>query len=75
MKHIGYLVFALFIALSAPACSKKSGCPAESAQTKVDKNGNYKTSKTTSGLLPSKQNYKGKNKGKYKPKHKQKHSN
>ena len=54
MKYIGYLFFALFIALSAPACSKKSGCPAESAQTKVDKHGQYKTSKTTSGLLPKK---------------------
>jgi hypothetical protein len=47
-------VFALFIALSAPACSRKSGCPADSAQTEVDKNGEYKPSKTTSGLLPPK---------------------
>lgn len=54
MKRIGYLVFAALIAISVPACSRKSGCPAETAQTKVDKNGEYKTSKTKSGLLPSK---------------------
>ena len=54
MKHIGYLVFAVLIAISAPACSRKSGCPAETAQTKVDKNGEYKANKTKSGLLPSK---------------------
>jgi len=60
MKHIGYLIFALFIALSAPSCSKKSGCPADSAQTKVDKHGEYKASKTTSGLLPKKKNYNAK---------------
>lgn len=74
MKHIGYLVFALFIALSAPACSKKSGCPSDSAQTKVDKHGQYKSGKTNSGLLPAKKNYK-KKKGPYTPKHKEKHKN
>jgi hypothetical protein len=73
MKHIGYLFFALFIALSAPACSKKSGCPAESAQTKVDKHGEYKAGKTTSGLLPPKKNYNAK-KDRYKPP-KEKHRN
>lgn len=60
MKHIAYLIFALFIALSAPSCSKKSGCPADSAQTKVDKHGEYKASKTNSGLLPKKKNYNAK---------------
>jgi hypothetical protein len=73
MKYIGYLFFALFITLSAPACSKKSGCPAESAQTKVDKQGQYKAGKTTSGLLPKKKNYNAK-KERYKPP-KEKHRN
>lgn len=54
MKHIGYLFFLIIIAISAPSCSRKSGCPAESAQAKVDKHGQYKTNKTTSGLLPPK---------------------
>jgi hypothetical protein len=74
MKHIFSAVFLIIIALSAPACSKKSGCPAESAQTKVDKHGEYKSSKTTSGLLPPKKHYK-KEKGAYKPKHKEVHHN
>lgn len=54
MKRIGILFFALIIALSAPACSRNSGCPADSAQTKVDKNGEYKANKTKSGLMPPK---------------------
>jgi hypothetical protein len=54
MKNILSLVFALLIALSAPACSRKSGCPSDSAQSKVDKHGEYKKSKTKSGLLPAK---------------------
>ena len=74
MKHLLYVFFLVIIALSAPACSRKSGCPAESAQTKVDKNGEYKASKSTSGLLPPKKHYK-KQKGAYKPKIKEKHSN
>ena len=74
MKHLLYVFFLAIIAISAPACSKKSGCPAESAQTKVDKHGEYKSSKTTSGLLPPKKNYK-KQKGAYKPKHKEVHHN
>jgi hypothetical protein len=74
MKHIGTLLILILIACTAPSCSKKSGCPAESAQTKVDKHGNYKTSKSTSGLLPKGKHYK-KEKGAYKPKHKEKHTN
>ena len=74
MKHLLYVFFLVIIALSAPACSRKSGCPAESAQTKVDKNGEYKASKSTSGLHPPKKHYK-KQKGAYKPKIKEKHSN
>jgi hypothetical protein len=54
MKRIGFLLFAAFIAFSAPSCSRKSGCPAETAQTKVDKKGQYKSGKATSGLLPPK---------------------
>jgi hypothetical protein len=74
MKHILGLIFIIFIAVSAPSCSRKSGCPAESAQSKVDKSGNYKTSKTKSGLLPPKGKAKKKFK-RYKPKIKEKHSN
>jgi len=74
MKHLISVLFLIIIALSAPSCSKKSGCPADSAQTKVDKNGQYKAGKTTSGLLPKNKNYK-KKKGPYKPKIKEKHSN
>jgi hypothetical protein len=74
MKHLLYAIFLIIIALSAPACSKKSGCPADSAQTKVDKHGDYKSSKTTSGLLPPKKHYK-KQKGAYKPAHKEVHKN
>jgi len=74
MKHLWYAFFLVIITLSAPACSKKSGCPADSAQTKVNKNGEYKAGKATSGLLPPKKNYK-KQKGPYKPKIKEKHSN
>jgi hypothetical protein len=54
MKHIRVLLFLVFVAVSAPSCSKKSGCPADSAQSKVDKDGVYKTSKTKSGLIPTK---------------------
>lgn len=61
MKHIGILFFVALIALSAPACSRKSGCPADTAQTKVSKNGEYKTGKAKSGLLPPK-SYKKKKK-------------
>ncbi|MDZ4746910.1 MAG: hypothetical protein SH808_00365 [Saprospiraceae bacterium] len=73
MKHLFLAFFLVIIALSAPACSRKSGCPSDSAQTKVDKNGQYKAGKTTSGLLPSKKNYNAK-KDRYKPK-KEKHTN
>ena len=58
MKHLWHLFFLAIIALSAPACSQKSGCPADSAQTKVDKHGEYKAGKSTSGLLPPKKNFK-----------------
>jgi hypothetical protein len=73
MKHFGTLLFVILIGISAPSCSRKSGCPADSAQSKVDRNGEYKASKTKSGLLPPK----GKHKKEkvYKPKHKEKHSN
>jgi len=71
MRKILIIFFAVFTAVSAPACSKKSGCPADSAQSKVDKNGEYKASKTKSGLLPKTKHYHKKH-GNYKPK-KEKH--
>jgi hypothetical protein len=67
MRKIVVIVFAVLTAFSTPACSKKSGCPAETAQTKVDKNGEYKASKTKSGLLPKTKHY-NKKKGTYKHK-------
>jgi hypothetical protein len=67
MKHLGLVVLIAILAIAAPSCSRKSGCPAESAQTKVDKNGEYKSGKTTSGLLPPKKHYK-KKKGAFKTK-------
>jgi hypothetical protein len=69
MKNILVLIFLVFTVLLTPSCSRKSGCPADSAQSKVDKNGQYKASKTKSGLLPKKKNYKFK---RYEPKHKDK---
>ena len=54
MKHIFLLFFAVSIIFSAPSCSRKSGCPAETAQAKVDKNGEYKANKTKSGLMSKK---------------------
>jgi hypothetical protein len=44
------ILFLAILAVSTPACSRKSGCPAEDAQSQVDKHGRYKSSKTTSGL-------------------------
>jgi hypothetical protein len=38
------------LTVSTLSCSRKSGCPAEDAQTQVDKYGRYKSSKTKSGL-------------------------
>ena len=50
MKNYKYLTLAIILGLSislAPACSRKSGCPAnEALQMPVDKNGNIKTKKT-----------------------------
>ena len=40
----------LFTVLLTESCSRKSGCPAEEAQTQVDKRGQYKPGKSTSGL-------------------------
>lgn len=54
------IVFALlllfFAVLLAPACSKKSGCPAtESLKPKMDKKGSFKKSKgSSSDLFPKK---------------------
>jgi hypothetical protein len=64
MKSILTLILIVFIALLEPSCSRKSGCPAETAQSEVDKNGEYKTNKTKSGLIPTKGYHK--KKGKFK---------
>ena len=74
MKYFLGLFFIAFFTLTTPACSRKSGCPADSAQTKTDKHGQYKPTKATSGLLPKKKNYK-KKKGPYIKKSKIKHKN
>jgi hypothetical protein len=74
MKNILGLFFIAFLAFATPACSRKSGCPADSAQTKTNKHGEYKATKATSGLLPAKKNYK-KKKGPYLKKKKVKHKN
>jgi len=53
-KHISAtiapILFLAILLVFAPSCSRKSGCPAEDAQTQVDKYGRYKPSKTKSGL-------------------------
>jgi hypothetical protein len=46
------LFFLSFGLISLPACSRKSGCPAETATTKADKHGNFKVKKPKSGLFP-----------------------
>jgi hypothetical protein len=74
MKNILGLFFIAFLVTITPSCSRKSGCPAESAQTKTNKHGEYKTTKATSGLLPPKKHYK-KKKGPYIKKSKVKHKN
>lgn len=51
-----FLVFsaaAMAILLSMTACNRGSGCPAtDAAHNQPDKKGNYKKSKTKSGLFP-----------------------
>jgi len=59
MKYLRFLPLLLFVfsvTLTAPACSQKSGCPAnESLQAKTDRKGNIKKSKSgSSGLFPKK---------------------
>lgn len=59
MKHYRFLPFLLLIfsiTVIAPACSRKSGCPAnESLQAKTNKKGDLKKShKGSSGLFPKK---------------------
>jgi hypothetical protein len=56
-SRIAFILFLLFfIALVAPACSKKSGCPAnESLKPRMDKKGAFKKSKgSNSDLFPKK---------------------
>ncbi len=59
MKYYRFLPFFCFLfalALTTPACSRKSGCPAnESLQAKTNKKGDLKKSrKGSSGLFPKK---------------------
>ncbi len=59
MKYLRFLPLLLFvcsITLAAPACSRKSGCPAnESLQAKTNKKGDLKKSRGgSSGLFPKK---------------------
>jgi hypothetical protein len=52
-----FLFFLFAVSLTAPACSKKSGCPAtESLKPKTNKKGELKSSKKggQSGLFPKK---------------------
>ncbi len=51
-----FLLLLFAITLTAPACSRKSGCPAnESLQAKTNKKGDLKKSrKGSSGLFPKK---------------------
>lgn len=67
MKNIPAFLFLVLTVLLAPSCSKKSGCPAETAQSEVRKDGSYKTTKTKSGLLPKSKHYNKKH-GTYKKK-------
>ena len=56
-SRIAFVLFLLFsLVMLAPACSKKSGCPAtESLKPKTDKKGSFKKSKgSSSGLFPKK---------------------
>lgn len=59
MKYYHFLPFLCFLfalTLTMPACSRKSGCPAnESLQAKTNKKGDLKKShKGSSGLFPKK---------------------
>jgi len=59
MNYYRFLPFVLFLfalSLTAPACSQKSGCPAnESLQAKTNKKGDLKKSRGgKSGLFPKK---------------------
>ena len=49
------LFFLLFVAVSTPSCSKKSGCPATaSLEPQKNRKGEYKKGKKSSGLFPKK---------------------
>ncbi|MCA0235890.1 MAG: hypothetical protein LCH81_05870 [Bacteroidetes bacterium] len=57
-RYFALFFFFLFaVSVTAPACSKKSGCPAtESLKPKTNKKGELKTNKkgSQSGLFPKK---------------------
>jgi len=55
MRRLIFLFFALSVVLSAPACSKKSGCEAtESLKPKMNKKGEFKKGKASEGLFSKK---------------------
>ena len=56
LARIALSICLLFtVALLAPACSKKSGCPAtESLKPKTDRKGNFKKSGSKTDLFPKK---------------------
>lgn len=52
-QRYGFLLFCGFLLATAPACKAKYGCPInEEAHNQPDKKGNYKKSKTRSGVFP-----------------------
>ena len=55
-RFLPFLCFLFVISLTAPACSRKSGCPAtQSLQAKTNKKGELKKGhKSKSGLFPKK---------------------
>ncbi len=55
MHRILFILFALLLAVAAPACSKKAGCEAtESLKPKMNKKGEFKKGKASQGLFPKK---------------------
>ena len=61
-KSIIFFVFSFLLAFSTSSCNRGSGCPAETAQVKTDKHGNYKVGKSKSHLFPKKSKKKKKKK-------------
>jgi hypothetical protein len=55
MRNLRFLFLSAMIGFFTPACSPKSGCPAnESLKVQTSKKGGFKKGKTQSGLFPKK---------------------